>query len=358
MSSLISQLVRVASIGAFAGLLVAGCATQVSISGRFPARFPEAARLKKLAVVEFSGVGGGEFTSVLQSALFGAEFDGQRVFTIVDTGGRTRPQSSELARYGRGAGADGVVTGQTSVTWNNEPYDFTRTECTQRDEKKKCVRESKVHVYCTRRTIALSVSARLVRSSNGETVYSSEKSDSAVTSWCSGETRRQSDDMMLASLRINIAEDVRRDVAPYVAVLKATLKESPTGLPPLQAAEFRRAVDAAKAQNFGMACEIWAGINATPPQHVWTVYNLGVCAETEGAYGLALTRYRTAQSLSPKPDTTISQSITRVTTLLGASAQLEAEKARQAEARPAPAAGQKMCTVKDKKSGLLVRQPC
>ena len=358
-----TQWVRISRIAALAmGLLVAGCATQVAISGRFPARFPQAAELQRLAVLDFSGSGGRQFTAALQSVLFAAEFDGQRVFTIADTGGRVAPQSSDAARYGRSVGADGVLFGQTSLTSNDQPFQGTERRCSQYDDRRRCVQSYDVTVYCTRRTMTLHASTSMIRSSDGNLAYSSEKSENATTSWCSGGTRRETDEMMAANLRQRIIADIRRDVAPYTAILQATLKESASGLPPLEAGEFKRAVAAAKAQNFGGACEIWTNVDSVAPNHVWTIYNLGVCAEASGDYPLALSRYQRSQVLAGGADRTVMESVTRVNQLMGASAELDDQRRQSAPAqsqRPAPApSSQQMCTVRDANSGLLVRQPC
>lgn len=350
---------RVRSLLAVAVVIGAGgCATEVAINGRFPARFPEAAQLHLISMLDFAGNDGASFGSTLRSTLLSAEFDGARVFSVVDAGARPRGRSVDAARYGRDAGAQGVFTGSASITSGDQPYQGTSSRCVENDNRGRCLRSVPVTIYCTRRTLTLAATTSLVRSADGTVVYSSDRSQSQATSWCEGQTRQQTDEAVAQTLRQRLANEIRRDVAPYVAVLQATLKESPSGLPQPYSAEFKRGVEAAKAGNFGGACGIWAAVDAAAPNHTATVYNLGVCAEAGGDYATAVTLYQRSLDLSGGADRMIVAALVRVNQLINAGSQLAQDQQRSAPPPPPPARPQPMCTVRDPNSGMNVRRPC
>lgn len=343
------------------GLAAAGlnaCATEVAINGRFPARFPEATQLQRITLLDLAGNDGRAFGGALQATLLTAEFDGQRIFSLVDTGSRPRGRSVDAARYGRDTGAQGVFTGSASITSENQSFEGTGSRCVETNDRGNCVRSVPTTVNCTRRTMTLAAAINLVRSADGAIVYSSDRTQSRATSWCQGQTRRETDEMLAQALRQILINEIRRDVAPYVAVLQATLKESPSGLNEPYATEFKRAVAAAKAGNFGGACDIWRAVDASSPSHTATVYNLGVCSEASGDYASAVSLYQRALTLSGGADRTIIASLDRVNSLISAGNQVDRDQQGRADVPTPPARPQQMCTVRDARSGLNVRRPC
>lgn len=317
-------------------IVLGGCATQVAISGRFPARHSAAAELRKIAILGFEGRGGREFSSALETELFSAQFDGQRYFTLVNSGGGGGDvdQATEAARYGRSIGAQGVFYGRTMIDFQEQPFQSSRRECVQRDDKK-CVRYVDVKIWCRRREVRVTANPTFVRVADSAVVYSAQKSAAQQTSWCQGEGQRVSDEEMVAKARVVILGDIRRDVAPYNAVLQATVKESPEGLSKDLAVQFAAAVKVARAGNIGEACRIWTEIDKASPNHVWTVYDLGVCLEAQGDFAAAGDQYRRAQSLGAAADRQVIASIARVNSLMTAEQQLAAEQRRRDEATAA-----------------------
>jgi hypothetical protein len=316
---------------AAAALAVACTPTQVAINARFPANFPEAAELRRIAVAEFDGRGGREFTGSMQAELSRAVFDGQRHFTLIDG------VSGPTAQAARQAGAQGVLSGSVSVNTSRQNYTEGRRDCAARNQDNECVRWREYEVGCTATTINVSVSPTLLRATDSSVVYSSQKRAERTSRWCSDRQRNTTDDAMIGDMFNTIAGEIRRDIAPYNSVLQATISESTDGLPRELSAQFEQAVEAAKANNVPAACDTWRSIDAAQPDHVWTVYNLGICAEATGDYPGALARYQRSSELGGASNRAVSASIARVNRLMGAEQQLAAEEATRRAAAEAEA---------------------
>ncbi len=312
-------LVSIASLWACAS-------TVVAINGRFPAAYPQAAELRKISVANFDGRGGSEFTSNLKSAIVSASFDRQAYFVVVESDPAI--YRKDPAAAARRSGAQGLLMGETTLTASQQTFPSSQRVCVAR-EGDKCTKYVSQPISCTQRIVQLTVTPRLVRASDGQIVYSSSKSEQASVSWCPGQSPSRTDEMMFAATRSQITAEILRDIAPYNAVLSATIKESPEGLPKDAADQFKAAIAAVKAEDIGEACRLWTAIDGTNPNHVWTVYDLGVCAETQGDYAKAQSLYRRAQTLGAAADGDVSRSIARVVRLTGAESQLTAEESER-----------------------------
>jgi tetratricopeptide (TPR) repeat protein len=120
----------------------------------------------------------------------------------------------------------------------------------------------------------------------------------------------------------NILGQIRPDIAPYNTVLKATVIEKKDGLSEADGKLFDAAVKAAGKGDLSTACHTWDGLLTANPSHPWTIYNIGVCAEANGDFQGALSRYEKAQSLALKPDNDVGESIDRVRHLIAAQKEL------------------------------------
>jgi len=334
--------------------LNAACApTQVAINARFPANFPEAAELRRISVAPFEGNGGMEFTGAMRAEIASATFDGQRHFTLIEG------VQSSTASAARQANAQGVLTGSVLLDRSQNNFREGRRECSARNSDNQCVRWREYEVNCTAVTVSALVSPSLLRASDGASVYASQERGERTSRWCTDRQRNTTDEAMLAAILANIAIEVRRDIAPYNSVLNATVSESADGLPRDLAAQFDLAVEAAKASNITMACDGWRNVNAARPDHTWTVYNLGICAEAQGDYVNAHALYQRASQLGGAANRDVAASIQRVNRLLGAEQQLAAEEAArvlasEAEARRSEAAAQQSRAARDARRSDLV----
>lgn len=311
------------AMGAVA-LLIAGCSTTVQVQARFPANDPDAAKLRKVAVADFDGPGGDYFAGALESMIGSAVFDGQRYFTLVDAGGRGGGASArEAADYGRAVGADGVYFGQLPIAdFTNYPYEQQESRCVKKDDNGKCIKKEHYTIPCMRRTFHMEVLPMLVNVRSGNVVYSARKVADAETSWCRPDPQPISDDSMAGGAANRIIEQIRPDIAPYNTVLSATVIEKKDGLSPADGQSFDAAVKAAGKGDLHTACTTWSDIARSNPDHPWTVYNLGVCAEANGDFAGALARYERARTLAPKANSDVAESIDRVHRLIAAQDEL------------------------------------
>lgn len=300
-------------------MVLSACATTVDISARFPARYAETANIRNIAVADFDGYGGREFQSALQAELFAATFDGRPYFNVVATGGPSNPGAA--AGYGRSVGAQGVILGTVGTDFNTSSYQGSESRCVRWDGDK-CKEYKSFPIPCWRRNVDLIVTPSLVSVASGRVVYSAQKRASRNTSWCGNESPSTGDLAMVTDAQRDILGDIRRDIAPYNTTLSATLKTKGVGLSDVLKAQFTAAAKAASSGDMGAACQAWTSINAAQPGNLDTVYDLGVCAESAGDYGKALSLYRQAQRLAPAPDNAVNESLARAQNLADAKAAL------------------------------------
>jgi len=340
------------ALGLLTAAFGAGCApTQVAINARFPAHFPEAAELRRISVATFDGNGGLEFTGAMRAEIVSATFDGQRHFTLIE--------SAANAGAARAANAQGVLTGTVVIDRSRNNYNEGRRECSARNNDNQCVRWREYEVSCSAVTMSALVTPNLLRASDGASIYASQKRGERTSRWCSDRQRNVTDEAMVAAILANLAVEVRRDIAPYNSVLNANISESADGLPRELAARFDAAVDAAKASNIAAACDGWRAVDAARPEHVWTVYNLGICSEAQGDYVNAHALYQRASQLGGASNRDVASSIQRVNRLMSAEQQLTAEEASrrlasEAEARRVETAARQSRAAQDARRAELV----
>lgn len=300
---------------------LAACGTTVAIQARYPARYAEAADIRRIAVGGFGGYGGAEFQAVLQAELYSATFDGRPYFTVLATGGPL--DSGAAAAFGRSQGAQGVVFGMVGTDFDTQTYQGSEQRCVEWKDKE-CKKYRSFPIPCWRRNAVLMVTPTLVDAATGRVLYTTQKRASRSVSWCANETPPSGGDIDLVSgAQREIAGEIRRDIAPYNTTLDASLKTRGDGLPADLKTQFAAAVKAASSGDMGQACGAWSDIDRAAPGNLDTVYDLGVCAESNADFERALILYRKAQALSPTPDKTIAASIARAEDLKAAAAALK-----------------------------------
>jgi hypothetical protein len=318
-------------------LVLAGCATTVAISARFPARYGETTDIRRVAIGGFGGYGGDAFGSALQAELVSATFDGQSYFTVVELSNRDpNIDPGRAAAFGRSMGAQGVILGTVNTQFNTENYQGSESRCVRR-EGDKCKEYKSFPIPCWRRTVDVVAVPRLVKISTGQIVYSTTKAANRRTAWCAGQSQSVSDLSLVTEATAVLVADIRRDIGPYNAVLSATLKTKADGLPKEMAPQFAAAVKLASNGQVGEACRQWETINTAAPNTMAVVYDLGVCAESVGDYVKALALYRQAQGLAAAGDRDVAASTARAQNLLQANGQLAEDAARRAAAAKAEA---------------------
>lgn len=327
----------------------------IPYEGRFPAKYPEASKLTEVAVLPFTGADGPAFTSALAAELQSATLDGQQLFSVKTPDGLTgKPKagaktSSEAAiaiRWGQNLGVKAVYIGEvTSAKITKTNRTEQRTTCAEPDGLFKCKRQETKNITCTRVVVDYSVTPRAINVATGAVVYSEIVSDQGSYDICDGRpvpvnasladtwqtlksswhtltgpstanapTDEYTEESLLLRVRTRVAEKVRRQVAPYNAVVMVTFKKKAPELSKADQARFKSGVDFSQAGRLDRACSIWEMMNSGGAANsVSLLYNLGVCQEAllPDDPNAALEYYAKADQLLSKPDKLVSDAYLR-----------------------------------------------
>ncbi len=228
-------------------------------------------------------MGGAEAGAALERALTKPGIDGLIHFTV-----RSDPNA-----------ADGVVQGTVSTNVSSEDFVRTDERCAERDERKKCVRKEKIRIDCIRRFVRMTVEARVIDDRDRRVLWAGAPERTTQTEWCEGDISPDSVATDVERLSGEIANDLRRTFAPTVRTYSVRFREKTKGLNPVQTAQFKGLVRQSQ-HDLPLACQGWSGLERQAPDHVATVFDLGVCAEAAGDLEGALARYeRASQLLGP-----------------------------------------------------------
>lgn len=274
---------RLGAVVATAVLASAAQAEDVDLVGTFPAGSADVAMLRSIAVDRFVGRGGAEVGAALERALTKPGIDGLIHFIV-----RSDPNA-----------ADGVVQGAVSTNVSSEDFVRTDERCAERDERKKCVRKEKIRIDCIRRFVRMTVEARVIDDRDRRVLWAGAPERTKQTEWCEGDISPDSVATDVERLSGEIANDLRRTFAPTVRTYSVRFREKTKGLNPVQTAQFKGLVRQSQ-HDLPLACQGWSGLERQAPDHVATVFDLGVCAEAAGDLEGALARYeRASQLLGP-----------------------------------------------------------
>lgn len=259
-------------------------AETLPVSGVYPAESDGAAALNRIALESFGGLDGAAVSIALGDRLRGVRIAGQPYFTIVPAG--------------MGGHAEGVMRGTAAAQVQRQHYSEEHDGCTDMDGDGKCVKRGKIKVRCERRSISLDASIRLV-ADNGDLLYASEEPVSQAASRCSDSSRElQPVEDVVRNLAGKLADNIRFGVAPVERSEDVRVMENRKGLPRELQPQFKDAVHLTK-NDPAAACREWQAIDQASQNDLSTVFNLGLCAESQGRLGEAERRYRQALSLKP-----------------------------------------------------------
>jgi len=258
-------------------------AEDVKLVGVFPAGSADVAMLRSIAVDRFAGRDAAGVAIALERALTKPAIDGRVHFVV-------RPDPAD---------ADGIVQGGVSTDVRSDDFVRQVERCAERDDRDKCVRKEKVPVDCVRRVVRMTVDARVVDARDRRVLWAGAPERSTRTEWCKGDSAPPSVASVQDRMAGDLAEELRATFAPTVRAYSARFRESTKGLDKPQATRFKALVRQSQV-DLAAACQGWAALESEAPDHVATVFDLGVCAEATGDLDTALRRYeRASQLLGP-----------------------------------------------------------
>lgn len=328
---------RIAGITLAAALVIAsGCATTIKTSVLMPGRVDQAAQFKSVAVLPFDGPDGRAVTSVLEGTLAGVMIDDKQFFQIVDRGSLDKAMNemklamtgavdaNTAAQVGKIVGAKGIYTGiVTTSAVNSSRYTEKRRKCssyrTVTDSKgrksQECVRWYDDEVNCTKRTATFAFTPKLVEVETSRLIFSNTYESSLESKGCEDESRALMDgEVMRKKVQGDAMQKFRMDVAPYYAAMEFTLKDSTSGIASDAAkTKLKDGITFAGSGRMDRACALWGEARPLAPDSISILFNLGICAETQGKPEEAQALYQQIDKMLTKPDESVNKALARVT---------------------------------------------
>ncbi len=280
---------------ALAALAIGGAAwgESAEMRGKFPANVREANYLEAIVVDRFYGRDAGQAQTIIENMVG------------IPSG---RP--------------DGSLSGSVTTGVDVSKYQGNEDQCIEWKDGKKggqCLKRGSVPVPCQRRIINLTISVRLVRLADNQPLWSDNKQLRDEITWCADRQPQRTTEEAISSMIRTLAEKIRYDVRPVYSNYKVRFREDRDGMPKDLGNEFKIIVKRSNKDVPG-ACADWTAFNGKLPNHPSVLYNLGVCAEAQGAYGDAQNYYRSAVTALGKNNDDMNESLNRVARLMASRA--------------------------------------
>lgn len=262
---------------------VPAVAETLRVSGVYPAGNDGAASLESIAVEQFGGEAGSYLSIQIEDTLRGANVDGEPWFRIV-------PGSLS-------SDADAALRGAVIVRSDRERSGEKEvTTCVERDAKKKCIRERKDKVPCSRTIVRVTPSLRLI-GRDGELIHADDSTVERSERFCADQSVPDKQAMIDSALS-EIAGRMRYAMAPVQRSEDVRVLESRKGMDKAAGKQFREAIKLTK-RNENAACDAFAALEPSIGEHESLLFNLGLCAESIGDLDGAEAYYRRALAVDP-----------------------------------------------------------
>ena len=297
---------------------------KVDVSMPSPPKYPEASRLRKVAVLDFDGSeqeDGGRFRQDVEATLANVRLNGETYFTVVERSEMERIakmhdqelvnmrfDASTAAEFGRWLGVDGIYFGKVDgLIQEDSAYTESRSECAAYDSDKKCISRKEHSVNCTKRQASYSFTPKLVSVESAHIVYSNNIDGAAFDKVCEDKSRPlKAVTELSGEAKSQALNSMAQDIAPYVATEKVAVMTKYID-DPYVSELVKAGKKFAKGNRWDRACSNWKEAIDLMPGSISLLYNMGICAERNGDFEQALKYYEEADQLVPKPDKEISK---------------------------------------------------
>ncbi len=329
-----------------------GCATTVKVTMLQPAPYHEASITKRIAVLPFTGPGGQNFASELEAVLANIYIHDKQYFTLVDRTAIDKTMNElqlslsgaidekTAARVGKMVGAEAIYTGLISLSdCSDSFYKQQRRSCTKREilydksgnaREGKCLRWRTYNVTCNKRTANFNCSPKLIDVTTGRILYSRNILGVAWAAGCEDSNPIPGKAELIGRAKHDALSQFRLDVAPSPVTRSIELMSSKKGITSKEAKEkLKNGIAYAGKERMDAACELWEEARRLEPEVPSILYNLGVCAESQGDFARALDFYRKADKALGNPDDNINAALKRVTAALKSKEKLEEQLSDQ-----------------------------
>jgi hypothetical protein len=255
-------------------------AETLPVSGVYPAQDDAAAQLRTIEIEPFGGADGQTVGILVGDRLRDAGIGGRPYFQILPAGSPAR--------------AEAVLQGTAAAELSRREAEPRQKEvCVERNDKDKCVRKEKQKTPCWDVVAHLVPTIRLI-GRDGARLYALDEPLEQSQRYCRGEDR-PSGEQLVRGLAARLADRVRGDLAPVERADAVRVMESRKGLTKADEGAFKEAVRLTKRDR-AAACSAWAALEPRNSAHPSLLFNLGLCAESEGRLEQALDFYRRASA--------------------------------------------------------------
>ncbi|MFK7914708.1 MAG: tetratricopeptide repeat protein [Pseudomonadales bacterium] len=266
------------------------------------AKFPEVAKLSKIAVPNFKGQLGTDFTASLRDELSSASINGEKVFTISGTiTSAPRDSAQGVVALAKRAGLNAVYIGDTAVSGGQSVPKSSEYCDGGLMVFGKCKGGEKKSTVCWDVTGTFTVNVQVIRTSDGNTVYEERKSETKEANHCQSSSGPVPTPAELAlQAKEELIAAIRADIMPRTMTHQVRLMSNTKQMSQADKETFLEGKNWAQDERLNRACGIWEELSessADAGKNVSVIYNLGVCAEYQQDYQGALKFYRKADSL-------------------------------------------------------------
>lgn len=263
-------------------------AETLSVNGIYPAGNDAAAELNTIAVEPFGGVDGPTLSLELEDRLRNVSIEGEPYFQILP---------SSLAASADNE-VDAVLRGTvTTLTSNERSYPRKDKKCVARNEKKKCIERVEVEIPCRVLSVYVEPRLRLI-GIEGELIHSENPSLEQEERYCRGDDK-PIPDLIVEKALSDFVRSIRFEFAPVQRTEGIRLLEARNGMNGEPRKAFRDAIKLTKSDPL-QACLNFKALQEPIGEHVSLLYNLGLCAESDGDFDTASSFYDRALVADPK----------------------------------------------------------
>lgn len=302
-------------------VLSAGCVTtnQAKVSMLQAPEIEDATRFRAISVAPFSGQYGEAVSADIEAALVNARVQDKPVYRSVARAPAARSLGGDprsLMAAAQAQGSDAIIVGEVvRADTQDQPRTTTEFVCDQTEKPNrlfsKCVSGRNVTVYCTDRIASMLVQVRLLDAKTGMAVYNEAITKTAKSEAC-GNDRPTDSREMLAVLKSQIVDDVKRKIVPHDRQMLVTLMDADSTIKSDAArSRFDGAAKFAREGRMDRACDMFRDIYDGEKNSIALNYNLGVCEEAAGAFWKASEYYRLADRMTNEPNKLIGEALER-----------------------------------------------
>jgi len=239
-------------VGGILALGVVSCAApKVKTTMLLPAKSHEVSKIKRIAVMPFSGREGEQVSRDIEALLVRTRVQDTPYFTVIERAALQKVMQEQALHLtgaidektavtvGKLAGAEGIVLGAvTASTVEDSGYSEGRSRCVAQDERKRCVRWQQYTVSCTKRDAYFAFTPKVISVATGQILVAESLAGGAEAKGCQDSGQPLDGRMeLLVGAKAKAMQKFRELVAPYRMPVEIAILEKDDTKPPPAAAE-------------------------------------------------------------------------------------------------------------------------